>query len=166
MISAVGLPGIPGNQKVAVDQATNQIYLTYQDADDGNGEVRVLRVADAGDHFVVQGRTTVKTDTADKFFPSVTVAPNGRVDVCYQDRGYLPGNSLIFTTCGFSSDGALSFTNQQVTTSPFDASNNNFIGDYNWQASTNDAVYPIFVGDGVPGGDSNTQEVFVARVTP
>lgn len=162
----VGLPGIPGNLKVAVDQATNQIYLTYQDYDDGNGEVRVLRVADAGDHFVVQGRTTVKTDPADQFFPFVSVAPNGRVDVCYQDRGYLPGNSLIFTTCGFSTDHALSFTNQQVTTTPFDASNNNFIGDYNWQASTNDAVYPIFVGDGVPGGDSNTQEVFVAHVTP
>jgi hypothetical protein len=166
LITGAGLPGIPGNLKVAVDQATNQIYLTYQDYDDGNGEVRVLRVADAGDHFVVQGRTTVKTDPADQFFPFVSVAPNGRVDVCYQDKGYLPGNSLIFTTCGFSTDHALSFTNQQVTTVPFDASNNNFIGDYNWQASTNDAVYPIFVGDGVPGGDSNTQEVFVAHVTP
>jgi hypothetical protein len=166
LITGAGLPGIPGNLKVAVDQATNQIYLTYQDYDDGNGEVRVLRVADASDHFVVQGRTTVKTDPADQFFPFVSVAPNGRVDVCYQDKGYLPGNSLIFTTCGFSTDHALSFTNQQVTTVPFDASNNNFIGDYNWQASTNDAVYPIFVGDGVPGGDSNTQEVFVAHVTP
>jgi hypothetical protein len=41
-----------------------------------------------------------------------------------------------------------------------------FIGDYNSQASTNDAVYPIFVGDGVPVGDSNTQEVIVAHVTP
>jgi hypothetical protein len=161
-----GVPNIPGNLKVAVDQATNQIYLTYQDYDDGNGEVRVLRVADAGDHFVVQGRTTVKTDPADQFFPFITVAPNGRVDVCYQDRGYQPGNTLIFTTCGFSTDHALSFTNQQVTTVGFDASNNPFIGDYNWQASTNDAVYPIFVGDGAPGGDSNTEEVFVARVTP
>lgn len=161
-----GIPGIPGNLKVAVDQATNQIYVNYADYDDGNGEVRVLRVADAGDHFVVQGRTTVKTDPADQFFPFISVAPNGRVDVCYQDKGYLPGNSLIFTTCGFSTDHALTFTNQQVTSVPFDASNNNFIGDYNWQASTNDAVYPIFVGDSVPGGGSNTQEVFVAHVTP
>lgn len=87
LITGAGLPGIPGNLKVAVDQATNQIYLTYQDYDDGNGEVRVLRVADAGDHFVVQGRTTVKTDPADQFFPFVSVAPNGRVYVCYQDKG-------------------------------------------------------------------------------
>jgi len=85
-------------------------------------------VADAGDHFVVQGRTTVKTDPADQFFPFITVAPNGRVDVCYQDRGYQPGNTLISTTCGFSTDHALSFTNQQVTTVGFDASNNPFIG--------------------------------------
>jgi len=116
LITGAGLPGIPGNLKVAVDQATNQIYLIYQDYHDGNGGVRVLRVADAGDHFVVQGRTTVKTDPADQFFPFVSVAPNGRVDVCYQDKGYLPGNSLIFTTSGFSTDHALSFTNQQVTT--------------------------------------------------
>jgi hypothetical protein len=123
-------------------------------------------VADAGDHFVVQGTTTVKTDPADQFFPFITVAPGGRVDVCYQDRGYAPGNALIFTTCGMSTNSAASFVNQQVTTTPFDASNNNFIGDYNWQASTAAAVYPIFVGDGVPGGDSNAQEVFIARVTP
>ncbi len=164
------LPNAPwrsdNNLFVAVDQATNQIYVTYADYDAGNAEIRVLRVADAGDHFVVQGTTTVKTDPADQFFPFITVAPGGRVDVCYQDRGYAPGNALIFTTCGMSTNGAVSFTNQQVTTTPFDASNNNFIGDYNWQASTGAAVYPIFVGDGVPGGDSNAQEVFVARVTP
>ncbi len=164
------LPNAPwrsdNNLWVAVDQATNQIYVNYADYDAGNAEVRVLRVSDAGDHFVVQGTTTVKTDPADQFFPFLTVAPSGRVDVCYQDRGYSPGNALIFTTCGFSTNGAVSFTNQQVTTTPFDASNNNFIGDYNWQASLADAVYPIFVGDGSPGGDSNAEEVFVARVTP
>jgi hypothetical protein len=64
-----------------------------------------------------------------------------------------------------ATDQALSFTNQQVTTA-VRRLEQHFIGDYNWQASTNDAVYPIFVGDGVPGGDSNTQEVFVAHVTP
>jgi hypothetical protein len=51
-----------------------------------------------------------------------------------------------------------------VTTKPFDASNNDFIGDYNWQASVAQGVAPIFVGDGVSGGDSDMQEVFVARV--
>jgi hypothetical protein len=151
---------------IAIDQSTNQIYVNYADYNAGNAEVRVMRVQDAGDHFVVQGVTTVKSDPADQFFPFITIAPGGRVDVCYQDRGYAPGNALIFTTCGFSTNGALSFANQQVTTSPFDASNNNFIGDYNWQASTGTAVYPIFVGDGIPGGDSSKQEIFLAKVTP
>ena len=164
------LPNAPwrsdSNLWVAVDQTTNQIYINYADYDEGNAQIRVLRVADLGDRFAVQGRTTVEDDAADQFFPFITIAPNHRVDVCYQDRGYVPGNSLIFTTCGFSTDGAASFANQQVTTTPFDASNNDFIGDYNWQASTTDAVHPIFVGDGVAGGDQSKQEVFFANVTP
>jgi hypothetical protein len=103
---------------------------------------------------------------SDQLFPFITLASE-RIDVCFQDRRYAPGNALLFTTCAFSTDGGLSFTNQQVTTTGFDASNNStFIGDYNMQASTSKAVSPIFVGDGVPGGDSSAMEVFVARVTP
>jgi hypothetical protein len=166
------LPNAPwrsdNNLWVAVDRSTNQIYINYADYNAGNADVKLMRVQDAGDHFVVQGTARVNTDqtASDQFFPFVTVAPNGRVDVCYQDRSYQPGNSLLFTTCGSSADGGLNFANQQVTTTPFDASNNNFIGDYNWQASTNDVVIPIFVGDGVAGGDSLAEEVFVGLVTP
>jgi hypothetical protein len=64
---------------------------------------------------------------SDQFFPFITIAPGGRVDVCFQDRRYAPGNNLIFTTCASSTDYGSSFSNQQVTTDPFDASNNNFI---------------------------------------
>jgi hypothetical protein len=166
------LPNAPwrsdNNLWVAVDRSTNQIYVNFSDYDAGNADVKLMRVHDNGSSFTVQGVTRVNTDAtaSDQFFPFPTVAPNGRVDVCYQDRSYLPGNADIFTTCGSSNDSGSTFTNQQVTTTPFDASNNNFIGDYNWQASTDTLVLPIFVGDGVAGGDSNAQEVFVARVTP
>jgi hypothetical protein len=127
-----------------------------------------MRVRDAGNRFEVQGVTRVNDDGpgSDQLFPFITLASE-RIDVCFQDRRYAPGNALLFTTCAFSTDGGLSFTNQQVTTTGFDASNNGtFIGDYNMQASTSKAVSPIFVGDGVPGGDSSAMEVFVARVTP
>jgi len=156
------------NLWVAVDRTTNQIYVNYADYNAGDADIRVMRVRDRGDRFEVQGITRVNDDGpgADQFFPFTTVAPGGRVDVCFQDRRYAPGNALIFTTCAFSSDHGVSFANRQVTSVPFDASNNDFIGDYNWQASTSDAVLPIFVGDGTPGGDSNAQEVFVARVAP
>jgi hypothetical protein len=168
------LPNSPwrsdNNLWVAVDRATNQIYVNYSDYNSGDADVKVMRVQDAGDHFVVQGITNVNASESgsDQFFPFITVAPTGRVDVCYQDRSYSPGNALIYTTCSFSADAAQTFSSQQVTTTGFDASNNNFIGDYNWQASTSTLVEPIFVGDGVgfPGGDQTKQEVFVARVTP
>jgi hypothetical protein len=156
------------NLWVAVDQSANQILVNYADYNAGNADVKLMRVNDLGDHFQVQRITRVNSDstTSDQFFPFVTVAPGGRIDICFQDRSYLPGNSLIFTTCAFSSDHGSSFSSQQVTTTPFDASNNDFIGDYNWQASTADAVLPIFVGDKTPTADQLGQEVFVARVTP
>jgi hypothetical protein len=166
------LPNAPwrsdNNLWIAVDRSTNQIYVNYSDYDAGDADVKVMRVADLGTSFQVQGITNLNAaeSGSDQFFPFVTVAPNGRVDVCYQDRSYTPGNALIYTTCSMSTNGGVSFSSQQVTTTGFDASNNNFIGDYNWQASTNALVEPIFVGDGVPGGDSTRQEVFVARVTP
>ncbi len=156
------------NLWVAVDRRTNQLYVNYADYNAGDADVRVMRVRDRGDRFEVQGTTRVNDDGpgSDQFFPFVTVAPSGRVDVCFQDRRYAPGNALIFATCAFSGNGGATFANLQVTTTPFDASNNDFIGDYNWQASTDSAVRPSFVGDGVPGGDSSAQEVFVATVTP
>lgn len=156
------------NLWVAVDRDTNQIYVNYADYDAGDADVRVMRVRDAGSRFEVQGVTRVNDDGpgSDQFFPFVTVAPGGRVDVCFQDRRYAPGNAAVFVTCAFSRDGGSSFINRQVTTDPFDASNNNFIGDYNWQVSTRQLVMPIFVGDGVPGGASAAQEVFIARVVP
>ncbi len=166
------LPNAPwrsdNNLWVAVDRDTNQIYVNYADYNAGDADIRVMRVQDKGDRFEVQGITRVNDDGpgSDQFFPFITVAPGGRVDVCFQDRRYAPGNALIFTTCAFSFDGAQSFANRQVTTEPFDASNNNFIGDYNWQFSTDKHVMPIFVGDGVPDGDSNAEEVFVASVAP
>jgi hypothetical protein len=156
------------NLWVAVDRRTNQIYVNYADYNAGDADVRVMRVQDKGDRFAVQGITRVNDDGrgSDQFFPFVTVAPGGRVDVCFQDRRYLPGNAALFTTCASSSNGGASFANQQVTTEPFDASNNAFIGDYNWQVSTRQEVIPIFVGDGHAGGDSDGQEVFVAKVSP
>src|SRR2546422_2194126 len=166
------LPNAPwrsdNNLWVAVDRSTNQIYVNYADYNAGDADVKVIRVHDDGGSFSVQRITRVNNDStaSDQFFPFVTVAPNGRVDVCYQDRSYAPGNALLFTTCGASTDAGVSFTNQQVTTTPFDASNNNFIGDYNWQVATANTVVPIFVGDGVPGGGSLDEEVFIAIVTP
>jgi len=166
------LPNAPwrsdNNLWVAVDRDTNQIYVNYSDYNAGDADVRVMRVTDAGSRFTVDGITRVNDDGpgADQFFPFVTVAPGGRVDVCFQDRRYAPGNALIFTTCASSSDAGRTFRNQQVTTQPFDASNNGFIGDYNWQASTRTSVMPIFAGDAFAGAGSNGQEIFVATVKP
>jgi hypothetical protein len=159
---------VDNNLWVAVDRSTNQIYVNYADYNAGDADVKVMRVRDGASGFQVQGITNVNASESDsdQFFPFITVAPGGRVDVCFQDRSYAPGNALIFTTCAFSSNGARTFTSRQVTTTGFDASNNTFIGDYNWQASTADGVHPIFVGDGFPGAGNAGQEIFVGVVAP
>ncbi len=150
---------------IAVQPVTGTIYLAYADYRNGDADIWLLRVQDTPSGFVVLGEIRVNDDPvgngADQFFPFLTVAPNGRIDVCFQDRRYEPGDALIFTTCALSSDGGLTFTNVQVTTDGYDPGNTGFIGDYNWQASTENLVMPIFVG-GAPGRLG--QEILVARV--
>ncbi len=152
----------------AVDRGSGEIYINFVDYRNGDADVWLLRVRDTGNAFLLDGLTRVNDDPvangADQFFPFLSLAPNGRIDICFQDRRYAPGNILLFTTCAYSSDGGISFTNVQVTKEGFDASNNIFIADYDWQASTDRFVMPIFIGDGFPGADWFGQEVFVARV--
>src|SRR5207245_544682 len=85
------------NLWVAVDRSTNQIYVNYADYNGGDADVKVIRVHDDGGSFSVQRITRVNNDStaSDQFFPFVTVAANGRVDVGYQARSYEPGNALL-----------------------------------------------------------------------
>jgi hypothetical protein len=153
----------------AVDRRSGEIYVNFVDYRNGDADVWLLRVRDTGDAFVPDGVVRVNDDPvgngADQFYPFLSVAPNGRVDICFLDRRYATGNNLLFTSCAYSSDAGLTFTNVQVTTVGFDASNNIFIQDYEWQASTDRFVMPIFIRDGFSGADWFGQEVFVARVT-
>jgi len=159
---------VDANMWSAVDRTSGEIYVNFVDYRNGDADVWLLRVRDTGTTFVSDGVTRVNDDPmgngADQFYPFLSLAPNGRIDICFEDRRYAPGNSLLFTTCAHSSDGGATFTNVQVTTAGFDASNNFFIQDYEWQASTDRFVMPIFISDGFPGADFFGQEVFVARV--
>ena len=167
----VVLPNFPqtmdANMWSAVDRSSGEIYVNFVDYRNGDADVWLLRLHDTGSTFVVDGVTRVNDDPvangADQFFPYLSLAPSGRIDICFQDRRYAPGNTLLFTTCAYSSDGGQSFTNIQVTTEGFDGTNNE-IGRYQGQASTDRMVIPIFMGDGYPGAGVFGQEVFVARV--
>ena len=153
----------------AVDRRSGEIYVNFVDYRNGDADVWLLRVRDTGDAFVSDGVARINDDPvgdgADQFYPFLSLAPNGRADICFLDRRYATGNNLLFTTCAYSNDAGLTFTNVQVTTVGFDASNNIFIQDYEWQASTDRFVMPIFISDGFSGADWFGQEVFVARVT-
>jgi hypothetical protein len=61
----------------------------------------------------------VKPSPNEEFFPWMSAAPNGRVDLVYYDRSCDPADTLNCLTLSSSSDGGANWTNIPVTTKGF-----------------------------------------------
>jgi len=120
------------------------------------------------------GQTTVPTGLGDRFENELTIAPNGRIDLSFYDRGY-SGNRLVDLTYTTSSDGGQTWRTARVTPEGFDPSTwgvpsssptgfRPFIGDYNGQISTNQGVGMTWTGFAPP--QPFNLEVDYASATP
>jgi hypothetical protein len=118
------------------------------------------------------GMSTVPGGTGDRFENELTIAPNGRIDLSFYDRGY-SDNRLVDVTYATSSDGGASWRLGRVTPKGFDPSQwgvpsgsgfRPFIGDYNGQISTNDFAGITWTGFAPP--QPLNLEVDYATVTP
>jgi hypothetical protein len=116
--------------------------------------------------------TAVAPGSADRFENELSIAPNGRIDLSFYDRGY-SGNQLVDVTYATSSDGGSTWRTARVTPAGFDPSQwgvpsgsgyRPFIGDYNGQISTNDSAGITWAGF-APDPPFNL-EVDYATVTP
>jgi hypothetical protein len=117
--------------------------------------------------------TMVPPGFGDRFENELTVAPNGRLDLSFYDRGY-SGNQLVDVTYATSSDGGHTWQFARVTPVGFDPSQwgvpsssapfRPFIGDYNGQVSTNDFAGITWTGFAPP--QPFNLEVDFAKVTP
>jgi len=102
----------------------------------------------------------------------MSVAPNGRIDVSFYDRGY-SDNQLVDVTYAASNDAGATWTSQRVSNKGFDPSQwgvpsgssfRPFIGDYNGMIST--ATGAAIAWTGVAPPQPLNLEIDFAAVTP
>jgi hypothetical protein len=101
-----------------------------------------------------------------QFFPAVGVDSTGTYSAIWQDTRNDPGNSLIETFQGTSTDGGATWTNTLISTASFDPRQSFFtcgcfIGDYNQIAVSDDVIYPAWTdGRNTPGRPAGDTDMF------
>jgi hypothetical protein len=105
--------------------------------------------------------TMLPAGLGDRFESELSVAPDGRLDASFYDRGY-SGNQLVDLTYATSSDGGQTWRTARVTPTGFDPSQwgvpdssfatgfRPFIGDYNGIASTSTTAVMTWTGFAPP----------------
>ena len=155
----------------AFDNVRNRLDVAIPDIrSDGFGQIYFYSLDPDG--LTVKSQTQVTTGAADRFENELTIAPNGRIDLSFYDRGY-SGNRLVDMTYATSADGGATWRFARVTPAGFDPSQwgvpsssgfRPFIGDYNGQVSTNQSAGITWTGFAPP--QPFNLEVNYATVTP
>ena len=111
--------------------------------------------------------------TGHQFFPWLTSAPNGRVDLAFYDRACDPNNVLVCVTLSSTNDDGATWSSVAVTSTSFDGDKFQacvqfvdppncgvfFLGDYIAVASTNKKAQVMWTGDGPQAMDVFTTTV-------
>jgi hypothetical protein len=102
----------------------------------------------------------------DQFFPAVGVDSAGTYFAIWQDTRRDPGDHLIETFEGMSSDGGRTWTNTLISSAAFDPRQSFFtcgcfIGDYNQIAVSDEVIYPSWTdGRNSPGRPNGDTDIF------
>ena len=157
----------------AFDPVRNRLDVTFPDIRGTYAQIYFTSLRP--DLTVAQTPTAIVPGNGDRFESELTIAPNGRIDVSFYDRGY-SGNQLVDLTYATSSDGGKTWRTARVTPAGFDPSTwgvpssssatgfRPFIGDYNGQVSTNEWCGITWTGFAPP--QPFNLEVDYATVTP
>ncbi len=159
----------------AVDQQSGRVVLTYTDRRSGASNIYAVHNLVAGNIAQWSAPAAVKPSGQEQFFPWMSSAPNGRVDLVFYDRSCDPsGDKLNCVTLASSTDDGVSWGYSPLLSTPFDgdlhhtclapgdpeACGRNFLGDYIAVASTNAKAQALWTGNGAQGMD-----VFSGRET-
>ncbi len=153
----IGVPGINpagllGQAWVAVDGSAgltrgNVYVLCSVTNDPGNlANVMFSRSTDGGQTWNAPLRINDDSPTgnAAHWFGTLSVAPNGRVDACWNDTRHSPDNSRSELYYSSSNDGGLTWTTNRPLSPPFNQSlgypQQNKMGDYIGMISLDDAA--------------------------
>jgi hypothetical protein len=176
------VPGLPPNSMYrvfsdvwsTVDQQTGSVIVALNDQRSGPSNVYVTHNS-AGNLDSWSQPQAVKPSGQEEFFPWLSSAPNGRVDLVFYDRSCDPvGDALNCVTLSSTPDGGATWSTASLLAQGFDGDKfqtcvafvqtancgDFFLGDYIAVASTNTKAQALWTGNG-----PNAQDVFSGRAT-
>jgi hypothetical protein len=168
------------------DPTGNTVYVVWADNRNGsrtatNSDVFLARSTDGG---VTWSTHAVDTSPNDQFYPWVSVAPDGRVDVGYMDRAGTPQDRCLYgftlTRLSFAGGGAPGLVSRNVVStaasvadrSRWFGANTRFVGDYNGVAVGPDgSTWSLWTDmrlaiPGAPAGRDHGQHAVGVRTSP
>jgi hypothetical protein len=170
------LPGkgdvrFPNTPSLAYDATRGRLALIYQNNVDrtvSGADISLQTSDDFGATWAAPTTISIGSHGSaargDQFFPAIGIDSNGEWFAIWQDTRLDPGDHLISTFQGESSDGGLTWSNDLISSASFDPRKSFFtcgcfIGDYNQIAVSDELVLPAWT-DGrnsppKPAGDSN-----------
>jgi hypothetical protein len=157
-----------------VDQRTGNVVVAYDDASTGTPNQYAVHTLHPGDLGTWSTPVRVKPTSSTQFFPWLSSAPNGRVDLVYYDRSCDPNDVLVCVTLSSSTNDGATWTSVPLLSNGFDGDTfgaclafvdppnctNFFLGDYIAVASTNAKAQALWTGNG-----PHALDVFSGRVT-
>jgi hypothetical protein len=160
----------------AVDQQTGRVVLTYTDQKSGASNIYATHNLVAGDITQWSTPAAVKPSAKEQFFPWMSSAPNGRVDLIFYERSCDATDDKLdcVTLASTTDDGTTAWGTTSLLSSGFDgdlhhtclapddpeACGRNFLGDYIAVASTNAKAQALWTGNG-----PHQMDVFSGRAT-
>ena len=157
-----------------VDQRTGNVVLVYDDATTGTLNEYAVHTLAPGNLTAWSTPVRVKATSSTQFFPWLSSAPNGRVDLVYYDRACDADDVLVCVTLSSSTDDGITWSSVPLLSDGFDGDTfgaclafvdppnctKYFLGDYIAVASTNRKAQAMWTGNG-----PHTLDVFTARVS-
>jgi len=153
----------------SIDQATGQLVMAFTDGSTGASQVFVVHQLVAGRIGAWSVPSRVKPSANEEFFPWMSSAPDGRVDLVFYDRSCDPNDVLNCVTLSSSSDAGSRWSSKSLLSQGFDGDKFQacvafvqptdcgtfFLGDYIAVASTDRRAISLFTGNG-----TGSQDVF------
>jgi hypothetical protein len=158
----------------AIDLTTGKLVVAFNDAAGGASTVYETHTAVAGDLTSFTTPVAVAPTGKEQFFPWISSAPNGRLDLVYYDRFCDPGDKKNCLVLASSTDSGTSWSTVTLLGTGFDGDTfgaclafvqepdcgRHFIGDYIEVHSTNAKAEVLYTGNG-----AHALDVFSVRAT-
>jgi hypothetical protein len=128
------------------------VYVVYASTPDGHRDVFLTRSTDGGETWSDPVQLDHDDTQNDQFLPTISVNPNGVVDVAWYDRRHDPDNRLLDVYHRYSVDGGETWSMESrvtdVSSDPTHSKHQGgftFIGDYIEIDSAEECAWPAWV---------------------